>query len=81
LGLFEIEERFDRNGTQPDLDEVLKDRTAVGFYIFLKEYFNLIVIIEVALSFEYQYSHFERELDSETADAEDRVQLQLTLQF
>lgn len=75
--------RYDRfwDDTQPDRDEVLKDRTAAGFNIFLKEYFTLPFMDEVTLSFEYRSSRFERELESEAAASEDRVQFQLTLQF
>lgn len=75
--------RYDRfwDDTQPDRDEVLRDRTAVGFNIFLDEYFSMLFMDEVTLSFEYRYSRFEQELGSEAADSEDMVQFQLSLQF
>lgn len=60
-------------------DEVLDYRIIAGFNYSILD--KIHYVEDAALSFEYRHSKFEREQESEAADSQNMVQIQLTLEF
>ena len=64
-----------------DQDEVLDYRIVAGFNYSLLELVNFSFLEITTLSFEYRFSKFEKEEDSEAADSQSMFQFQLALGF
>ena len=67
--------------TRGDQDEVLDYRIVTGFSYSLLELFDVFFLTEAKLMFEYRYSKYEKEADSEAANSQNMYQVQLVFQF
>lgn len=67
--------------TTGDQDEVLDYRIIAGFNYSLLELVDVRFLTEAALLFEYRYSKFEKEEDSEATNSQNMYQFQLVLGF
>ena len=68
----------DQNGDQ---DEVLDYRLIAGFNYSFLGFMNLSFFDAAIFSFEYRFSKFEKEKDSDAADSQNMFQFQLSLGF
>lgn len=64
-----------------DQDEVLDYRIVAGFNYSLLELVDVRFLTEAALLFEYRYSKFEKEEDTEATNSQNMYQFQLVLGF
>ena len=64
-----------------DQDEVLNYRIVAGFNYSLLELLDARFLTEAALLFEYRYSKFEKEEDTEATNSQNMYQFQLVLGF
>ena len=64
-----------------DQDEVLDYRIAAGFNYSLLEFVNFSFLEMAKLSFEYRFSKYEKEKDSDAANSQNMFQFQLALGF
>jgi len=62
-----------------DQDEVLDYRIIAGFNYSILD--KMPYVEDATLSFEYRYSKFEKEQESDAADSQNMLQIQLTLEF
>lgn len=67
--------------TRGDQDEVLDYRIVAGFNYSLLERVDVSFLTEAVLLFEYRYSKFEREEDTEATNSQNMYQFQLVLGF
>ena len=70
-----------RDGTRGDQDEVLDYRIAAGFNYSILGLVNVSFLNDATLSFEYRYSKFEKEQNSNAANSQNTFQFQLALGF
>jgi len=66
---------------QGDQDEVLDYRIVAGFNYSLLEFVNFSFLEMAKLSFEYRFSKYEKEKDSDAANSQNMFQFQLALGF
>jgi hypothetical protein len=64
-----------------DQDEVLDYRICAGFNYSLLDLVNFSFLEMATLSFEYRFSKYEKENDSNAANSQNMFQFQLTLGF
>ena len=64
-----------------DQDGVLYYRFIAGFNYSLMDVFDLPFLEDAIFSFEYRFSKYEKEADSEAADSQNMLQFQLALEF
>jgi hypothetical protein len=64
-----------------DQDEVLDYRIATGFNYSFLELIDVSLLTEAALLFEYRYSKFEKEQDTEATNSQNMFQFQMVLGF
>ena len=64
-----------------DQDEVLDYRIVAGFNCSLIDFFDFRYLEDMIFSFEYRFSKFEKEEDSQAADSQKMLQVQLALEF
>ncbi len=69
------------DGTAGDQDEVLDYRIVAGFNYSLLKFVNFSFLETAKLSFEYRFSIYEKEKDSDAANSQNMFQFQLTLGF
>ncbi|MGD8944734.1 MAG: hypothetical protein PVJ37_15825, partial [Desulfobacterales bacterium] len=67
--------------TRGDQDEVLDYRIIAGFSYSLLELIDVFFLTDAKLMFEYRYSRFEKEADSEATNSQNMYQVQLVFQF
>ncbi|MGD2099266.1 MAG: hypothetical protein PVG35_16930 [Desulfobacterales bacterium] len=67
--------------TRGDQDEVLDYRIIAGFSYSLLERFDAFFLTEAKLMFEYRYSSYEKEADSEATNSQNMVQVQFVFGF
>ncbi len=67
--------------THGDQDEVLDYRIITGFNCSLSDLFDVFFITDTSLLFEYRYSKFEKEDDSEATNSQNMYQVQLVFEF
>ena len=69
------------DGNRGDQDEVLDYRIITGFNYSLLDLINADFLNDMTLSFEYRYSKYEKEIDSEAANSQNMFQFQLAFEF
>ena len=72
---------FFDDDNQGDQDEVLDYRIVAGFNYSLLEFVNFSFLEMAKLSFEYRFSKYEKEKDSDAANSQNMFQFQLALGF
>ena len=70
-----------RDDNPGDQDEVLDYRIIAGFNYSLLDLINTDYLNDLTLSFEYRYSKYEKENDSEATNSQNMLQFQLALEF
>lgn len=70
-----------RDDTRGDQDEVLDYRIVTGFNYSLLEYIDVFFLTDATLLFEYRYSRYEKEQDSEATNSQNMYQFQVVLEF
>jgi hypothetical protein len=72
---------FFNDDNAEDQDEVLDYQIAAGFNYALLEFVNFSFLEMATLSFEYRFSKYEKENDSDAANSQNMFQFQLALGF
>ncbi|MGD9175301.1 MAG: hypothetical protein PVF29_14145 [Desulfobacterales bacterium] len=67
--------------TRGDQDEVLDYRIVAGFNYSFLDLIDVFFLTEAALLFEYRYSKFEKEADSEATESQNMYQVQFVFGF
>ena len=67
--------------TPGDQDEVLEYQIVAGFNIFLLEIVDASFLTESIFSFEYRYSKYEKEKDSDATNSQNKFAFQLAVGF
>ena len=70
-----------RDDTRGDQDEVLDYRIVTGFNYSLLEFSDAFFLTDATLFFEYRYSRYEKEQDSEATNSQNMYQVQVVLEF
>lgn len=70
-----------RDDTRGDQDEVLDYRIVTGFNYSLLEFIDVFFLADATLFFEYRYSRYEKEQDSEATNSQNMYQFQVVLEF
>lgn len=70
-----------RDDTRGDQDEVLDYQIATGFSYSLLEFIDVFFLTDATLLFEYRYSKYEKEQDSDASNSQNMYQFQLVFEF
>lgn len=70
-----------RDDTRGDQDEVLDYQIATGFSYSLLEFIDVFFLTDATLLFEYRYSKYEKEQDSDASNSQNMYQVQLVFEF